>query len=69
MPLPHDWIGWVNRAETEAELQALRWRSVNRSRPFGSEQWVERVVRKLGLECTMRPRGRPRKKTSQESRG
>src|SRR2546422_3599558 len=59
MPLPRDWLGWVNRAETEAELEALR-RSVNRSRPYGSEQWVERVVSKLGLEWTIRPRGRPR---------
>jgi putative transposase len=49
----------VNRAETEAELEALR-RSVNRSRPYGSAQWVERVVSKLGLEWTMRSRGRPR---------
>jgi putative transposase len=60
MPLPRDWLSWVNRAEREAELEALR-RSVNRSRPYGSEHWVERVVSKLGLEWTMRPRGRPRK--------
>ena len=60
VPLPRDWLGWVNRAETEAELEALR-RSVNRSRPYGSEQWVERVVSTLGLEWTIRPRGRPRK--------
>src|SRR5213593_3495423 len=55
-----DWLSWVNRADTEAELEALR-RSVNRSRPYGSEQWVERVVSKLGLEWTIRSRGRPRK--------
>jgi putative transposase len=67
MPMPRDWLGWVNRAETEAELEALR-RSVNRSRPFGSEPWVERVVSRLRLEWTMRPRGRPRKKEHHGSR-
>lgn len=46
-PVPHDWLGWPNRAEREAELQALR-RSVNRSCPYGNEQWVERVAAKLG---------------------
>ena len=60
MPLPRDWLGWVNRAETEAELEALR-QSVYRSRPYGSKQWLERVVSKLGLEWTIRSRGRPRK--------
>ena len=60
MPLPRDWLAWLNRAETEAELQALR-RSVNRGRPYGSDQWVERVVSKLGLAWSIRPRGRPRK--------
>ena len=64
MPLPRDWRSWVNEAETQAELEALR-RSVNRGRPYGSEQWVERVVAKLGLEWTIRSRGRPRKEKPQ----
>src|SRR5579863_6845492 len=49
----------VQQVQTEGELEALR-RCVNRGQPFGPESWVERCVRKLGLESTIRPRGRPR---------
>ncbi|MEZ6060538.1 MAG: transposase [Planctomycetaceae bacterium] len=61
-PLPRrpGWIEHVNAPQTEAELSALR-RSVTRGCPFGGESWCDRVVRQLGLETTLRPRGRPRK--------
>jgi putative transposase len=55
-----DWVREVNRPQTEAELEALR-RSVQRGQPYGEELWAERVARRLGLESTLRPRGRPRK--------
>jgi len=51
----------VNRAQTQAELEALR-RSVNRGTPFGSVPWQVRTAKRLGLESTLRPRGRPKKK-------
>src|SRR5277367_1455506 len=54
---PSDWKAWVNRAETRAELQALRL-CVKRGRPYGDDQWEERMARQLGLESTLRPRGR-----------
>jgi putative transposase len=57
---PRPWLPWVNQAVTVAELEAVR-RSVNRGTPFGDEAWVERMARRLGLEATLRPRGRPRK--------
>ena len=56
---PRDWLEWVQQSQTEAEEAALR-RSVNRGSPFGSEAWVDRIARRLDLEITMRPRGRPR---------
>jgi putative transposase len=59
-PLPADWIKFVNRAQTETELEALR-RSVARGRPYGSDDWVHDVVQRLGLQSTIRSRGRPRK--------
>src|SRR3989304_486216 len=31
----------------------------NRGRPFGNEKWSDRAVRRLGLESTLRPQGRP----------
>jgi putative transposase len=57
---PADWLRWVNRAETAAELDALR-QSTRRGRPFGSPAWQARTAKRLGLESTFRPRGRPRK--------
>jgi len=62
VPLPPDWVAYVNRPETEAELEALR-RSVVRGSPFGEPGWVEQTAKRLGLEATLRPQGRPRKQT------
>ncbi len=61
-PRPDDWVKWVNRRQTEAELEALRT-SVERGAPFGSERWQKRTARRMGLEFTLRPRGRPRTAT------
>jgi REP-associated tyrosine transposase len=58
IPRPRNWVSRANRLESETELRALR-RSVNRGSPFGSSRWVERTVKRLGLESTLRPRGRP----------
>lgn len=60
LPLPRMWRSLVNRPEPEAKLDSIR-QCVNRSRPYGSENWVRRIACQLGLESTIRPRGRPRK--------
>jgi putative transposase len=57
---PRNWTTWVDRAETPAELDALH-RSVNRGAPFGDPVWQAQTARRLKLEATMRPIGRPRK--------
>jgi putative transposase len=54
-----NWVEEVNAPQTEAELSALR-RAVNRGSPFGETFWSEETVRRLGLESTLRPRGRPK---------
>jgi len=54
------WVEYVNARQTEAELQVVR-RSVQRGSPLGDSAWSERMVRRLGLESTLRPRGRPKK--------
>ena len=64
---PEDWWQWVNRAETAAELEALR-ASVKRGRPFGEARWQERTAKSLGLESTLRPRGRQRVRPIKDSR-
>jgi putative transposase len=59
LPEPGGWVGLVNRAQTEREVEAIR-HSIRRGQPYGSESWVKRTARALGLESTLRPRGRPR---------
>jgi putative transposase len=59
-PRPQAWTSLVNAPQTEAELDALRT-SIQRGRPFGSAAWQKRTAKRLGLESTFRPRGRPKK--------
>lgn len=61
---PTDWTRRVNRALSAKELEAVR-RSVRRGRPFGDDTWTKTVAKELGLESTLRPRGRPRKRKSE----
>ena len=63
MPCPSRWVEEVNRPQTQAELAALR-RSVERGRPFGGERWVQKTAASLGLETTLRPRGRPKNRST-----
>jgi putative transposase len=53
----------VNETQSAAEEEALR-RSVCRGRPFGSSTWEKQAATRLGLESTLRNRGRPRKKSN-----
>jgi putative transposase len=57
---PADWLARVNRTLTSKELEALH-ESVVRGRPFGDLDWQKRTAKRLGLESTFRPRGRPKK--------
>jgi len=59
-PWPTGWVGWVNAPRSEGELAALR-RCVTRGRPYGEDAWVAGTATRLGLETTLRSRGRPRK--------
>lgn len=60
LALPSHWTEYVNRAETEKELAALR-RCVVRGAPYGDALWQQQTVEALGLQSTLRPRGRPSK--------
>jgi putative transposase len=60
VPRPRSWTERVNQPQTKAELEALRV-SIQRGRPFGGPHWQQRTAKRLGLESTFRPRGRPRK--------
>ncbi len=57
---PADWVEWVNAAQNDAEIEALR-KCVNRGTPYGTEIWKTQIAANLGLKYTLQPRGRPRK--------
>ena len=57
---PEPWLDWVNRPTTDDELQAMST-CIARGQPYGNEKWQQRTAKKLGLESSLRPRGRPRK--------
>ena len=59
LPLPRTWTQLVNQPQTEAELAAIR-KSVQRGQPFGNEKWTHKTAELLGLQSTLRPRGRPK---------
>jgi len=50
----------LNVMYSAAELQTLQ-ESINRGRPFGTESWQRSTANRLGLESSLRSRGRPRK--------
>ena len=56
-----NWLDWVNQPLSPIELDAVRL-SLQRGRPFGSERWQKQTAKRLDLESTMRPPGRPRKR-------
>jgi putative transposase len=61
---PANWLQFVNQPQTDAEVLALR-ESLRRGRPFGAEPWRIETAQRLGLESSLRPRGRPRKAAGQ----
>jgi hypothetical protein len=61
VPRPEGWLDWVNTPQTEAEVDSLR-ECIRRRRPYGDPLWVGKTARLLGLEGSLRPLGRPRKK-------
>ncbi len=60
LPLPRRWRQQVQSPQTEAELAAVQ-RSVSRGAPFGESSWQQQTAKRLDLQSTLRPRGRPHK--------
>jgi len=56
---PKDWVGFVNDAEKESELEDMR-SAAQRGRPFGAEDWMIKTAKQLGLISSLSPRGRPK---------
>jgi putative transposase len=63
VPLPVDWEHRIN-LPTSAALVEQICLCIGRGRPYGAPEWVERTAKRIGLESTLRPRGRPRKQAA-----
>lgn len=57
---PSDWAALVNTVQFETEVQRVR-EAIRSGRPYGDGAWASEVSRRLGLEGTNRPPGRPPK--------
>jgi len=55
---PSNWLAVVNEPQTAGELAAVR-RAVVRGNPYGTPDWQTTIAGRLGLQSTLRPRGRP----------
>jgi putative transposase len=56
---PADWELIVESRWEPEQIDDLR-SCAKRGKPFGQEHWVEQTAKRLGLEATMRPLGRPK---------
>ncbi len=61
VPRPLDWLELLNTPQKETELAAIHG-AKNRGRPYGEEAWSLKTAMKLGVESSLRPIGRPKKK-------
>ena len=59
VPVPATWLEYVNGVESEGELEAVR-HCLRRGAPYGESSWQEQTAKRLGLETSLRARGRPR---------
>ena len=63
---PRNWVAEVNRPLDDEATQSVR-QSLERGVPLGDERWTARIASRLGLDITLRPRGRPRKESQKSS--
>lgn len=63
---PADWPQRVNEPIEAGELNRLRLH-IQRERPYGDAAWTAKAVKRMGLEWTMRDRGRPRRQRPKEA--
>jgi len=54
-----DWLRYVNKPRTDAELDAVRT-CIARGRPLGASPWQQTIARRLSLQSTLLPLGRPK---------
>lgn len=60
VPAGRNYIRWINEPQPKEELEVIRY-AIKRGRPYGGEDWIHKTAKKLNLESTINPIGRPRK--------
>jgi len=68
LPRPSDWTSTVNEAMTPSALNHIR-RCAARGAPYGDDAWVHARAQQLGLESTLRARGRPKQAGDVQKKG
>jgi putative transposase len=63
--LPARWNTLVNLGIKQRRLESIE-RCVKRGRPLGENSWAEKTAAILSLQSTRRPRGRPKKGSTQK---
>jgi putative transposase len=61
---PENWVSWVNRPHTAAELAALH-ASVRGGLPFGSDEWRRATATRLGIRLEVGRAGRPKRQPAE----
>jgi putative transposase len=61
---PRNWTALANQVMAASEQQRVK-ASFDRGRPLGTPGWTEAMARRMGLDFTLNPRGRP--KNAQET--
>lgn len=59
LALPNDWPRVLDQ-ELPNEILSKVIRSIQRGCPYGDDAWMVRTAKKMALESTIRPRGRPK---------
>lgn len=62
--MPDNFEDWANTLsdDEEEKLEKIRF-AIKKNRPFGESGWVEDIAKVLGLESSLREKGRPKKCT------
>ena len=59
---PRDYLSFVNTPQSKEEEESIRL-SVVKGKPYGNDNWSTKIIKKFGLESTIRLPWRPRKGT------
>ncbi len=62
IPEPEDYLLFVNTPQSKEEEENIRI-SVVKGKPFGTDAWTVKMIKKFKLESTVRPPWRPKKGT------